>query len=156
MLGETAAQVSTILLATRDKRRKLFRISRLQWGCETTDNYPRPFVRGIHERTLMPKLIVLYPLPADATLFERRYRLEHAPMVTEKIPGLKKFVSSQVLGTPTGAAPYQRVAELYFDSLESLQAAMASDEGKAAVAHATEISTGGSPVVLIAEDDKPL
>jgi uncharacterized protein (TIGR02118 family) len=103
----------------------------------------------------MPKLIVLYPPPADAATFERRYRLEHAPMVMEKVPGLKKFVAAQVLGSPAGAAPYQRVAELYFDSIESLQSAMASAGGQAAVAHAMEISTGGPPVVLIAEDDKP-
>jgi uncharacterized protein (TIGR02118 family) len=102
----------------------------------------------------MPKLIVLYPPPADAAIFERRYSSEHAPMVLEKIPGLKKFVAARVLGTPAGtAAPYQRVAELYFDSLESLQAAMASGGGQAAVAHAMEISTGGPPAVLIAEDD---
>ena len=31
---------------------------------------------------------------------------------------------------------------------------MASPGGQAAVAHAGEISTGGAPVVLIAEDDK--
>ena len=42
----------------------------------------------------MPKLIVLYPRPADPAIFERRYRVEHAPMVLEKIPGLKKFVAS--------------------------------------------------------------
>jgi uncharacterized protein (TIGR02118 family) len=104
----------------------------------------------------MPKLIVLYPPPTDVTTFERRYNSEHAPMVLEKIPGLKKFVAAQVLGTPVGAAPYQRVAELYFDSIESLQTAMASAGGQATVAHAMEISTGGPPVVLIAEDDKPV
>ena len=103
----------------------------------------------------MPKLIVVYPVPDDPETFERRYRVEHVPMVQGKIPGLRKFVTARVLGTPTGAAPYQRVAELYFDSLESLQAAMASAEGQAAVGHAIEISTGGAPVVLIAEDDAP-
>ena len=102
----------------------------------------------------MPKLIVLYPPPADAATFERRYRLEHAPMVME-IPGLKKFVAAQAIGSPDGAAPYQRVAELYFDSIESLQSGLASAGGQAAVAHAMEISTGGPPVVFIAEDDKP-
>ena len=50
----------------------------------------------------------------------------------------------------------EQVAELYFDSLESIQAAMASGGGQATVAHAMEISTGGPPVVLIAEHDKPL
>ena len=102
----------------------------------------------------MPKLIVLYPPPADVTTFERRYHSEHAPMVVQKIPGLKKFLAAQVLGTPAGAAPYQRVAELYFDSIESLE--MASAGGQATVAHAMEISTGGPPVVLIAEDDNPV
>jgi uncharacterized protein (TIGR02118 family) len=104
----------------------------------------------------MPKLIVLYPPPTDATTFERRYQSEHAPMVVQGIPGLKKFLAARVLGTPAGAAPYQRVAELYFDSMESLQTAMASAGGQAAVAHATEISTGGPPIVLIAEDDEPV
>ena len=104
----------------------------------------------------MPKLIVLYPPPSDVATFERRYQFEHAPMVMEKIPGLKKFLAAQVLGTPAGTAPYQRVAELYFDSMVALQAAMASPGGHEAVAHAMEISTGGAPVVLIAEDDKPL
>jgi uncharacterized protein (TIGR02118 family) len=101
----------------------------------------------------MPKLIVLYPPPADTAVFERRYRVEHAPMVLEKIPGVTRFVAAHVLGTPSGQAPYQRVAELYFDSLESLQAAIASAGGQATVAHAMEISTGGPPVVMIAEDD---
>jgi uncharacterized protein (TIGR02118 family) len=75
-------------------------------------------------------------------------------MVLEKIPGLQKFVAAQVLGSPAGAAPYQRVAELYFDSMASLQAALASPGGQTTVAHAMEISTGGPPVVLIAEDDQ--
>lgn len=104
----------------------------------------------------MPKLIVLYPPPADKATFERRYRQEHAPMVREKIPGLTKFVAARVLGAPAGTTPYQRVAELHFESIESLQAAMMSAGGQATVAHAIEISTGGPPVVLIAEDDAPL
>jgi uncharacterized protein (TIGR02118 family) len=102
----------------------------------------------------MPKLIVLYPPPNDPATFEHRYRSEHGPMVLEKIPGLQKFVAAQVLGSPAGAAPYQRVAELYFDSMASLQAALASPGGQTTVAHAMEISTGGPPVVLIAEDDQ--
>ncbi|MFL6583791.1 MAG: EthD family reductase [Chthoniobacterales bacterium] len=104
----------------------------------------------------MPKMIVLYPPPTDAATFERRYRLEHTPMVLEKIIGLKKFVAARVIGTPnttTGVAPYQRVSELYFDSADSLQAAMSSAGGQATVDHALEISTGGPPLVLIAEDD---
>ena len=69
----------------------------------------------------MPKLIVLYPPPADVTTFERRYHSEHAPMVVQKIPGLKKFVAARVVRAPAGALQYQRIAELYFDTMESLQ-----------------------------------
>src|SRR5690348_7267527 len=101
----------------------------------------------------MPKLIVLYPPPADVATFERRYTSEHTPMVLTKIPGLKRFVAANVIGSPAGKPPYQRVAELYFDSIESLQAAMDSPGGQTTVAHAMEISTGGAPIVLIAEDD---
>jgi uncharacterized protein (TIGR02118 family) len=103
----------------------------------------------------MPKLIVIYPVARDPATFERRYRDEHVPMVQGKIPGLRRFVSARVLGTPTGDAPYQRVAELYFDTMRSLQGAIESAEGQAAIGHAIEISTGGPPVVLIAEDDAP-
>ncbi len=103
----------------------------------------------------MPKLIVLYPPPADVTTFERRYHAEHTPLVL-KIPGLRKFVAAKALGAPAGAPAYQRVAELYFDSMQTLQSAMGSAAGKEAVTHAGEISTGGAPVVLIAEDDTPI
>jgi uncharacterized protein (TIGR02118 family) len=101
----------------------------------------------------MPKLIVLYPPPTDVETFERRYRDEHIPMAQANLSGVTKFVATRVLGSPAGAAPYQRVAELYFDSMEALQAAMASPGGQATVAHALEISTGGPMTVLIAEDD---
>ena len=40
--------------------------------------------------------------------------------------------------------------------LARIDPAMASPGGQVTVAHAMEISTGGPPIVLIAEDDKPL
>lgn len=101
----------------------------------------------------MPKLIVLYPPPTDRDAFERRYRDEHVPMVHKNIAGMTKFVAARVLGTPAGPAPYHRVAELYFGTADALQAAMGSAGGQATVGHAMEISTGGPPLVLIAEDD---
>jgi uncharacterized protein (TIGR02118 family) len=153
-----------VALEASERRRGLRTDLRVAMTCEMAGGRPkdnamiaRAAIRAeTQENPLMPKLIVLYPPPADATLFEHRYRVEHAPMVLEKIPGLKKFVASQVIGAPAGTAAYHRVAELYFDSLESLQAAMASAGGQSTVAHAMEISTGGPPVVLIAEDDQPL
>jgi uncharacterized protein (TIGR02118 family) len=101
------------------------------------------------------KLIVIYPTPKDVSRFERDYTQDHAPMVNaQAFPGLKKFVASRVVGTPDGsAAPFHRVAELHFGSMEALQAAAASPGAQKAVAHAVSISSGGKPVFLVAEEE---
>lgn len=101
------------------------------------------------------KLIVLYPTPKDVDAFERAYTEEHAPMVTpQTFPGIAKFVASKIVGTPDGsAAPFYRVAELHFPSMEALQAAAGSPPAQQAVAHAVSISSGGSPTFLVAEEE---
>ncbi|HEU4587198.1 MAG TPA: EthD family reductase [Gemmatimonadales bacterium] len=100
------------------------------------------------------KLVVLYPAPRDPAQFERAYTAEHAPMVTPKnFPGLTKFVASKITGTADGSpAPFARIAELHFPSLQALQAAAGGEPAKQAVAHAISISTGGPPIFLIAEE----
>lgn len=101
------------------------------------------------------KLIVLYPTPKDVAAFERAYTEEHAPMVTtQTFQGITKFVASKIVGTPDGsAAPFYRIAELHFPSLEALQAAAGSSPAQEAVAHAVSISSGGSPTFLVAEEE---
>ena len=76
-------------------------------------------------------------------------------MVTpQNFSGIKKFVASRVVGTPDGSpAPFYRVAELHFPSMEALQAAASSPSAQKAVAHAVSISTGGKPIILVAEED---
>jgi uncharacterized protein (TIGR02118 family) len=101
------------------------------------------------------KIVVLYPTPRDAAAFERAYREEHTPMVTPKtFPGLTRFVASKIVGTAGGGpAPYARIAELHFPSLQALQAAAGSEGAKRAVNHAVSISSGGPPVFLISEEE---
>ena len=101
------------------------------------------------------KVIVLYPTPPDTQAFERAYTVDHAPMVTATtFPGITKFVASKIIGTPDGSpAPYCRVAELHFPSLEALQKAAGSANAQAVIAHAVSISTGGRPVFLVAEEE---
>jgi uncharacterized protein (TIGR02118 family) len=101
------------------------------------------------------KLIVIYPAPKDVGTFERADTQDHAPMVTpQNFKDLKKFVASRVVGTPDGSpAPFHRVAELHFPSLEALKAAAASPGAQKTVAHAVSISTGRKPIVLVAEED---
>jgi uncharacterized protein (TIGR02118 family) len=99
------------------------------------------------------KLIVLYPPPTDAEAFERAYVDEHVPIAREKISGKTKFVFSRVLGGLGGAKPaFVRMAEIHFPSMEALQQSAADPGTQQAAAHATEISTGGPPVFLVAEE----
>ncbi len=101
------------------------------------------------------KIVVLYPAPRDVAEFERAYAQDHAPMVTpQTFAGLTKFVATKVVGTPDGSAPpFHRIAELHFPSLAALQSAAGSPGGQKAVAHAVSISSGGTPVFLVAEED---
>jgi uncharacterized protein (TIGR02118 family) len=100
------------------------------------------------------KVVVLYPVPADVGAFERAYAQDHAPMVTPaNFKGLKKFVASKVVGTPDGSpAPFHRIAELHFPSMDDLKAAAASPTAQKVVGHAVSISSGGTPTFLVAEE----
>jgi uncharacterized protein (TIGR02118 family) len=101
------------------------------------------------------KIIVLYPAPRDAGAFERAYTQDHAPMVTDQtFPGMTKFVATKVGGTPDGSPPpFYRIAELHFPSMDVLKTATGSALAQKAVAHAVSISSGGSPIFLVAEED---
>jgi uncharacterized protein (TIGR02118 family) len=98
------------------------------------------------------KLMVMYPPPTDVQTFERLYQEEHVPMAVKKLEGKTKIVATKVQGSPQGKPAFYRIAEVHFPSLEALQACAASAGGKETLAHAAKISTGGPPVVLIAEE----
>ncbi|MBI5862368.1 MAG: EthD family reductase [Rhodocyclales bacterium] len=98
------------------------------------------------------KLVVIYPTPKDVAVFERLYQDEHVPMAVAKLAGATKIVASKVLGSPAGDPPFYRIAEVHFPSMEALQACAGSPGGQETVAHATQISSGGAPVFLVAEE----
>ena len=99
------------------------------------------------------KFVVIYPRPTDIDAFEKVYQEEHVPMAVEKLQGKTRFVATKVVGSPAGAPPFYRIAEIHFPSMEALQACAASAGGQETVAHAVSISTGGAPVFLIAEEE---
>jgi uncharacterized protein (TIGR02118 family) len=98
------------------------------------------------------KLIVMYPMPKDVQAFERLYQDEHVPMAVKKLGGKTKLVATKVQGSPQGKPAFYRIAEVHFPSLEALQACAASAGGKETLAHAAKISSGGPPIMLIAEE----
>lgn len=97
----------------------------------------------------MIKLMVLYGPPEDPTAFEEYYLGTHTPLA-EKIPGLRKLEFSRTATLDGAASPYHLIAELTFDDAGALQAAFASDEGKAAAADVANFATGGA-TMLVAE-----
>jgi uncharacterized protein (TIGR02118 family) len=99
------------------------------------------------------KLVVLYPYPKDVEAFEKAYMNEHVPMVAEKVPGITKFVLSRTLAMPEGTPPFYLVAELHFPSVEALQAAFPPQVAQETGAHATSISTGGAPIMLVCTEE---
>jgi uncharacterized protein (TIGR02118 family) len=99
------------------------------------------------------KLVVIYPRPKDVTAFESAYSKEHVPMAVEKLKGKTKFVATKVVGSPQGAAPFHRIAEIHFPSREALDACLNSEGGRQTAAHAVSISSGGQPIFLIAEEE---
>jgi uncharacterized protein (TIGR02118 family) len=99
------------------------------------------------------KLIVAYPQPKDAAAFEKIYQQEHVPMAIANLDGKTKIVATKILQSPQGEPQFYRIAEVHFPSMEALQKCAQSEGGKATLANATKISSGGPPVIMIAEED---
>jgi len=99
------------------------------------------------------KLVVVYPRPKDVDGFEKVYQDEHVPLAVEKLGGKTKIVTTKILGSPQGIAPFYRMVEVYFPSMQALEACAASGGGKEALAHAVKISSGGTPIFLVAEEE---
>jgi uncharacterized protein (TIGR02118 family) len=98
------------------------------------------------------KLIVASPQPKDAAAFEKIYQQEHVPMAIANLHGKTKMVATKIL-SPQVESPFYCVAEVHFPSLEVLQRCAESAGGKDTLAHAVKISSGGPPVIMIAEED---
>jgi uncharacterized protein (TIGR02118 family) len=78
------------------------------------------------------KLIALYTQPENEAEFDRHYFDIHLPLA-EKMPGLARMeVAKFKTNLMGGNSPYYLIAELYFDSVADLNAAMSSPEGRAA------------------------
>ncbi len=101
------------------------------------------------------KLMVMYPMPKDMTAFEKAYSDEHLPLAAPifKAAGATKVVFTKTSDGTAGKPAFHRIAEIHFPSAEMLQKCAASQGGRDALAHASKISNGGAPVVMIAEED---
>jgi uncharacterized protein (TIGR02118 family) len=98
----------------------------------------------------MLKAVLMYGPPTSVIAFEHHYQETHLPLAA-KIPGVQRIESAKVVATPDGSKPtYYRVAELYVENEEALQAAMGSPEGQAMMADIPNFASGGATVVVCA------
>jgi uncharacterized protein (TIGR02118 family) len=98
------------------------------------------------------RILVIYQQPPDPAAFDEYYFNTHIPMA-RKLPKLRGIHFNA--GPPvalTGPAPYL-IAELNFDSMEDLQAAVTSPEGVATAADVPNFSTGQTILIYETKPD---
>jgi uncharacterized protein (TIGR02118 family) len=99
----------------------------------------------------MHKLVVLYPKPDDPEHFKKYYRETHLPLA-KKLPGLKYHSYSYPATFDGKDPPHFCMFIGAFENLAALQAAMGSDEGKAAVADIPNYSPKGATALHMADE----
>jgi uncharacterized protein (TIGR02118 family) len=100
----------------------------------------------------MPKLVVLYPQPVDAVAFENIYMEEHVPLIRAQMPAVTRLDVARVKALDMSQGQHYWMAQLHFDSVETLQRCLASDGAQRAAGHAQQISTGGAPTMFVLDD----
>ena len=74
----------------------------------------------------MIKYVALYRTPEDPEQFDKHYFETHVPIV-DRTPGLVRSEIAKVTRMSYGEPAYYLMAELYFDSTESMKAAFKTD-----------------------------
>jgi uncharacterized protein (TIGR02118 family) len=101
----------------------------------------------------MAKLVALYKKPANTTAFDSYYYSTHVPLA-KTIAGLRRYeVSVGPVATPRGGSPYHLAAILGFDSINAIQQALTSPEGKATAADLANFAQAGVDLLVFDSKD---
>lgn len=101
------------------------------------------------------RFLVLWRAPRDPVAFERHYREVHAPLA-RRLPGLRRYTFSRNAAALRGELPYYLVAELDWDDMASLRAALRSAEGVATAADGAKLAAYADYDSMIYELDEAL
>src|SRR4051794_7285391 len=83
------------------------------------------------EECSMIKLVALFRRPDDVQEFDRHYGEVHAPLMA-LVPGLERMEVTRDLKAFRGEPEYYLIAEMYFRDQTTFDAAMSSEENRAA------------------------
>jgi uncharacterized protein (TIGR02118 family) len=107
----------------------------------------------------MVKVVLLLHRRGDMSTdeFRRYWHERHRPLV-ERLPGLRRLVLNDVLAGPNEMpTPCDGIAEDWFDSVESMQAAFASPEAQAVAADvANFLDLSRFQMLMVTEQEVPL
>jgi uncharacterized protein (TIGR02118 family) len=96
----------------------------------------------------MAQLLIMYKQPADPAAFDDYYFSTHVPIFA-KTPGIRGTMFSKGPVTPiAGTASYYLIAAVDFDSMEALQAGLASAPAQAAVADLPNFAASGVDILI--------
>lgn len=96
----------------------------------------------------MAKVYAMYRTPGDPVAFDRYYYGSHVP-IAKKVPGLRHYeVTTGTVSGLAGPSPYYLIAELTFDSVGAIQAALGSPEGQATSADLANFASGGVDIYI--------
>ncbi|MBI5288410.1 MAG: EthD family reductase [Chloroflexi bacterium] len=96
----------------------------------------------------MTKVLVVLQKKADMPRdeFRRYWREVHGP-IGARMPGVRKYVQNHVLAD---GAPFDGVAEMWFDSPETMRGAFTSEAAQEAARDAANF-LGGTQVIVVEE-----
>ena len=101
----------------------------------------------------MAMIIAMYKTPTDPAEFDRYYFGPHVKLA-KTVPGLKGYrITRGPIMAMAGAQPYYLIAVLTFESMQAVEAALASKEGQAVAADLANFATGGVEV-FFSESEK--
>jgi uncharacterized protein (TIGR02118 family) len=99
----------------------------------------------------MARLIAIYSTPKDKAAFDAYYVSTHVPLA-KKLPGLMRYeISTGAVTAPASTKGVHMVALLHFASMEALNAALASPEGKATAGDLANFADGGVDLLMMDE-----
>jgi uncharacterized protein (TIGR02118 family) len=95
------------------------------------------------------KLVILYGHPAAPAAFEVYYANQHIPYAGEHMPNVRATENMRVISAADGSpAPYYRISQLSYYSVEDLRAGTASRDGRSTIANLANFATGGATLLI--------
>lgn len=101
----------------------------------------------------MAKMTVIYQTPKDIAFFEKHYFEVHIPLA-KQLPGLIKYeINDGDINSTTGHLSF-RIANLYFESMDAMKNAFASEIGQECAADRKILAPDNDGVQIYYYDTK--